>query len=73
MSITDYFKTVETMSSEAVREFLNNHKPDEYNLIDVRQPGEYERGHLPGARLIPLAELPERLQELDPAKPTVTY
>ena len=34
-------------------------------LIDVREPEEWEAGHAPGARHIPLAELPDRLGELD--------
>jgi rhodanese-related sulfurtransferase len=33
-------------------------------LVDVRQPDEYEAGHVPFARLIPLQELPERVHEL---------
>ena len=62
-----------SMTAEEVREFLKNKNPDEYNLVDVRQPKEYERGHLPGARLIPVGELRDRLGELDPDKPTITY
>ena len=73
MRIADYFKPVMSMSAEEVREFLKNRNPDEYNLIDVRQPIEYERGHIPGARLIPVGELSDRIQELDPDKPTITY
>jgi rhodanese-related sulfurtransferase len=46
---------------------------DEYNLLDVRQPKEYEGGHLPGAKLIPLGELKDRLSEVDPNKPTIVY
>jgi rubrerythrin len=42
-------------------------------LLDVRQPGEYESEHLPGAKLIPLPELNQRLAELDAAKPTIVY
>ena len=34
------------------------------NVLDVREPHEYEVANI-GARLIPLAELPERLVELD--------
>lgn len=34
-------------------------------LLDVRQPDEHAFAALPGSRLIPLGELPERLQELD--------
>ncbi len=33
-------------------------------LLDVRQPEEYREGHIPGATLIPLGELQQRLQEL---------
>ncbi|MGW9172490.1 MBL fold metallo-hydrolase [Streptomyces decoyicus] len=42
-------------------------------LIDVRNPAEYEAGALPGARNIPLAGLSQRLTELDPARPVVLY
>jgi len=73
MGIADYFKPVDTMTPDEVRAFLDRHKPDVYNLVDVRQPKEYERGHIPGSRLIPVAELPGRLAELDPKKPTIAY
>jgi rhodanese-related sulfurtransferase len=32
-------------------------------LFDVRQPDEYDEGHVPGAHLIPLGEVPERLAD----------
>jgi sulfur-carrier protein adenylyltransferase/sulfurtransferase len=73
MSVLDYFKPVSTMPAEKVRQFLNEKNRESYNLIDVRQPKEYEEEHLPGARLIPLGDLPKRLAELDPAKPTIIY
>jgi rhodanese-related sulfurtransferase len=73
MALTDYFKPVSSMTAEEVRRFLHDHDPEDYNLIDVRQPKEYERGHIPGAALIPLGTLEERAGELDRAKPTVVY
>jgi rhodanese-related sulfurtransferase len=73
MGISDYFKPVSSWSAEEVRTFLNEKEPEKYNLVDVRQPKEYEQGHLPGAQLIPLGELANRLKELDPGKPTITY
>jgi rhodanese-related sulfurtransferase len=73
MSILDHFKSVPTMTADEVRTFLDHHDPSEYNLVDVRQPGEYEEQHLPGTKLIPIGELESRLDELDPAKPTVAY
>ncbi|MGI8905520.1 MAG: molybdopterin-synthase adenylyltransferase MoeB [Candidatus Sumerlaeaceae bacterium] len=38
---------------------------EKLNIIDVRNPDENAGGSLPGARLIPLPELPRRLGELD--------
>jgi len=73
MGILDYFKPVSTWPAEKVKKFLSQESPQEYNLVDVRTPKEYEGGHLPGARLIPIAELENRLQELDSKKPTITY
>jgi rhodanese-related sulfurtransferase len=73
MGISDYFKPVSSWSAEEVRTFLNEEEPEKYNLADVRQPKEYEQGHLPGAQLIPLGELANRVKELDPDKPTIAY
>jgi rhodanese-related sulfurtransferase len=33
-------------------------------LIDVRQPDEYEDGHVPGALLVPLGDLARRIDEV---------
>ncbi len=73
MSILDYFKPVSTWPAEKIRQFLKEKNPDEYNLVDVRQPKEYEKEHLPGAKLIPVGELKDRLSEVDPNKPTIVY
>ncbi len=73
MGVLDYFIPVSTWSPEKVRHFLREKNQSEYNLIDVRQRQEYEGGHLPGAQLIPIAELESRVKELDPNKPTITY
>lgn len=73
MSILNHFKSVPTITTDEVRTFLDEHDPDQYNLVDVRQPGEYEEEHIPGTKLIPLSDLEDRLGELDPAKPTVAY
>lgn len=73
MGILNYFKPVATWLPEKVRLFLKENNSEKYNLIDVRTPEEYEQGHLPGARLIPVGELADRLSELDPKKTTVVY
>jgi molybdopterin/thiamine biosynthesis adenylyltransferase/rhodanese-related sulfurtransferase len=38
---------------------------DDFTLIDVREPHEYQIAKIPGSILIPLGQLPNRLQELD--------
>jgi rhodanese-related sulfurtransferase len=42
-------------------------------LLDVREPWEHAIGALPGARLIPMDELPARLDELPPDRDIVVY
>jgi len=46
---------------------------DDYTLMDVRQPVEYESEHIPGAKLIPLPDLGDRLTEIDTDKPAIVY
>jgi rhodanese-related sulfurtransferase len=68
-----FFTPVKSIDSNEARTYMADKDADEFNLLDVRQPGEYEAGHIPGSRLIPIAELDRRLDELDPAKPTLVY
>jgi len=73
MKIFDYFKKVSSMSVEEIKKFMKEKEPDEFNLLDVRQPREYEKGHIPGAHLIPVSQINARIHEIDPEKPTVVY
>ena len=45
----------------------------ELQLVDVRNPGEAQAGMIGNAVNIPVGQLPDRLGELDPHKPTVVY
>jgi rhodanese-related sulfurtransferase len=38
-------------------------------VIDVREPGEYVAGHVPGATPVPMAQLPSRLADIDRSRP----
>ena len=67
------FGQVPAITPEELRRFLDQHPPDSYTLLDVRQPGEYEKEHLPGARLIPLPQLSQRLEEVDRERPVQVY
>ena len=46
---------------------------DDFQLIDVREPHEYQIARIPGAKLIPLGDLPKRLSELDPNAEIVAH
>jgi rhodanese-related sulfurtransferase len=38
-------------------------------VVDVREPGEYVGGHVPGATLVPMGQLSSHLHELPKDKP----
>ena len=43
--------------------------PDGATVIDVREPTEYVSGHVPGAELVPMGQLPARTAELNQSRP----
>lgn len=43
---------------------LMKQSPDQFTIIDVRNPDEYAEKHIPGAINIPLSELESRSNEL---------
>lgn len=73
MLLRALFSKARDLTPDQARRFMAQRRPDQYTLLDVRQPGEYERGHLPGGRLAPLPQLGDRIAELDPAKPVIAY
>ena len=50
-----------------------NERKSALQVVDVRSPGEWKRGHVPGARHIFAPELHKRMSELDCNKPTAVY
>jgi len=73
MNWKNLFTPGANMAPAEVKHFMAEHSPDEYQLLDVRQPKEYEKEHIPGATLIPVKELPNSMGELDRTKPTFVY
>ena len=68
-----FFTPVESITADTARQMVETADARSVTVLDVRQPGEYADGHLPGARLIPLPELTDRLDEIDPDKPVMVY
>ncbi len=73
MKWKQFFTPVSSINGEKARKLAAEAEADEVLYLDVRQPGEYEQGHLPGSKLVPIGELDKRLDELDPNRPTVVY
>ena len=58
---------------DELKELVDGTAEGDYTLLDVRQPFEYEEEHLPGAKLLPLPQLADSIEELNPRKTIVTY
>jgi len=70
-SVFTYFyqkRIVKTVSEE---EFRAGYRKAQ--LIDVREPNEFEGGHILGARNIPMSQLKTRMKELRPDLPVYLY
>jgi molybdopterin/thiamine biosynthesis adenylyltransferase/rhodanese-related sulfurtransferase len=46
---------------------------EQLEIIDVREPYEWEIGHIPGARLVPLGSIAEEIPRLDKRRETILY
>lgn len=73
MRFSDLFSHVKSIDADEARKWIEERPDGSYTLLDVREPEEYEGGHIPGATLIPLSELTDRLSEIDPEKPVLAY
>ena len=62
---------VKDISVEEVNKIINNGQ--DYIILDVRTPDEFNEGHIKGAILIPVNELENRLDELAENKPIIVY
>lgn len=58
-----------TAAPEVTLDQVDAHLRDGRPVIDVREAGEYVGGHIPGARLVPMGQLPARVHELDKSAP----
>ena len=73
MKWKQFFTPVKSVSADEAKKLLSETPLSDINILDVRQPGEYEGEHIPGAKLIPIADLGNRINEIDPNKPTLVY
>jgi len=73
MKWKQFFTPVESINAGQAKDMMAKTDTGAMTILDVRQPGEYSAGHIPGATLIPLPQLTDRLDELDREKPLMVY
>lgn len=47
-------EVIKTLWPDELKNYMDREREENYLLVDVRQPMEYEREHIPGAQLVPL-------------------
>ncbi len=73
MKWMQFFTPAKSLDFKETEQYIAQHPGDEITILDVRQPSEYKESHIPGANLIPLPQLSDRLGELDPQKSVLVY
>jgi len=73
MKWKQFLTPVKSFNAAEAEKYISERSRDELTVLDVRQPVEYEIGHIPGGKLLPLPDLMERINEIDPEKPVVVY
>ncbi|MEC1261137.1 rhodanese-like domain-containing protein [Bacillus swezeyi] len=70
-AVVSYIYQQRIMKTLSEEEFRAGYRKAQ--LIDVREPNEFEGGHILGARNIPLSQLKQRKIEVRPDKPVYLY
>jgi sulfur-carrier protein adenylyltransferase/sulfurtransferase len=68
---TETQNTMEEITATELKQRLD--RGDDIQIIDVREPHEYEIAQIPNSRLIPLGQVLGRMNEIDPARETVVH
>jgi len=63
----------EALVPTQLEQYRQTHHENEYMLLDVREPDEYEQGHIPGARLMPITELVRDMEGLPDNRDLIFY
>lgn len=67
----NYFRQRKYLTFLTQEQFIEGYRKAQ--LIDVREPNEFERGHIRGARNIPLTQFKQSLAAIRPDKPVYLY
>jgi rhodanese-related sulfurtransferase/predicted transcriptional regulator len=69
-SIKGYNKDIEAIDLPALQDKI---KHGAVTVVDVRSEAEFREGHIPGAKSVPLENLPSRIHELPADREIVAY
>lgn len=70
-SLYNFFRQKKILNTLSEDEFRSGYRKAQ--LIDVREPNEFDAGHILGARNIPISQLKNRMKEIRPDKPVYLY
>jgi rhodanese-related sulfurtransferase/rubrerythrin len=73
MNWKPFLTPVKSIDTEQTKTYLDGKPVDDVTILDVRQPKEYEAGHIPGSILAPLPELTDHMIRFDRSKPVLVY
>lgn len=71
--VNTYLTEKDNLDPIPAAELLEMAKQDLVTVLDVRPPEEFNAGHVEGAINIPIDELEQHLQKLDPSQEIVAY
>lgn len=71
--VREFYDDPEGLEPVGSQELIRRMEAGEITLLDVRPEDEFDSGHLPGARSVPLPELRQRLDELPRDREVVAY
>jgi adenylyltransferase/sulfurtransferase len=72
--ITQHVETKPTMEEITATDMKQRlDKGDDIQIIDVREPHEYEIAKIPNSKLIPLGQVLNRMNEIDPDRETIVH
>ena len=71
--VATYLADRNALESIDAAALLDRMRNDDVVMLDVRPVEEFDAGHIPGARSIPIADLEQRLQELPQDREIIAY
>ncbi|ARF12740.1 rhodanese-like domain-containing protein [Sporosarcina sp. P12(2017)] len=69
--VITYIRVGKALTSLTQEEFIKGYRKAQ--LIDVREPKDFDAGHILGARNIPFTQFSQRYKEIRPDKPIYLY